>query len=70
MYKKLDDPLYISILENVNETPGIQPCILSDKVGVSKATLNYRILVLERLGKVKLERGRLYVKIFPSEVTA
>jgi hypothetical protein len=70
MYAPLDDWLYMCILEQINLDPGIQLCTLteklSEKVRVPKGTVNYRISVLERHGKIRLERGKQYVKIFPT----
>lgn len=48
-----------------SEPDGIQLCDLTDRVGRHKSVIVWRIMNLERLGLVKVKRGRRMMVIYP-----
>jgi len=65
MYRDPSDVLYTAIKSTVQAEPGIQLVSLAEKLGVDKSTVGYRLRNMERLGIVKLQRGRQFLAVYP-----
>lgn len=54
------------ILEAIkDETEGVQLAVLAEKVGRCRSAVYYQVLELERLGLVRVRRGRNLMLIHP-----
>ena len=62
--------LQLRLLKVVGETPGLSVGDLAGVLGVSKQLANYHVRGLQLRGKVRTERERLSMVVFPAAPAA